>query len=158
MFGTKRQFFCLGIAIFCQKSISPICLRLPKKSFHPEKISLSELWVIFGGSPRLLAIWGHSHFRSISTFNSSMKLGGTVRAIKYDNGPGSSRNYRKTAVFTFGWEVFFWPTIVFFPKKHPKFAKRLIFIWEKGTFLFAQLCPVVARTWLELRSKPLFGP
>ena len=38
----------------------------------------------------------------------------------------------------------------FYPKKHPKFPKRLIFTLEKGTFLFAQLFPVVARTWLEL--------
>ena len=26
----------------------------------------------------------------------------------------------------------------FYPKKHPKFVKRLIFILEKGTFFFAQ--------------------
>ena len=45
---------------------------------------------------------------------------------------------------------------VFFPKNHPKSAKRLMFIWEKGTFSFAQLCPVVARTWLELRSELFF--
>ena len=32
-------------------------------------------------------------------------------------------------------------------KKHPKYPKRLIFIWEKATFFFEQLFPVVARTW-----------
>ena len=52
-----------------------------------------------------------------------------------------------------------WPKSVFlaknplFPtKKHPKFAKRLIFIWEKGTFLFAHFFPVMARTWWEPRN------
>ena len=38
-------------------------------------------------------------------------------------------------------------------KKHPNFAKRLIFIKERGTFLFPQLFLAVARTWLELRSE-----
>ena len=57
----------------------------------------------------------------------------------------------------------FWPKMHFYPKKQPKFLKRLIFIWEKATFFFEQLFPVVARTWLEYRSiwvflspKPLF--
>ena len=37
--------------------------------------------------------------------------------------------------------------------------KRLIFIWEKGTFFFAQLCPVVARTLLESRNESFdLGP
>ena len=44
---------------------------------------------------------------------------------------------------------FFGQKSVFPPKKHQKFAKRLIFILEKGTFLFAQPCPDGARTWLE---------
>ena len=38
---------------------------------------------------------------------------------------------------------------VFRYSNHPKLSKRLIFIWEKGTFSFWQLCPVVAGTWLE---------
>ena len=52
-----------------------------------------------------------------------------------------------------------WPKSVFlaknlfFPKKHPKFAKRLIFLCKKGSFLLSQLCPVVARTLLESRSE-----
>ena len=41
----------------------------------------------------------------------------------------------------------FWAKNAYFPIKHPKFAKRLIFIQEKGTFFFAQLCPVVVSTW-----------
>ena len=54
---------------------------------------------------------------------------------------------------------FFWPKMGFSPKNHPKFLKRLIFIWEKATFFFEQLFPVVARTWLELKSGTSFlGP
>ena len=44
-------------------------------------------------------------------------------------------------------KCFFGYKSVFSKKNHPKFAKGVIFIWEKGTFLFAQLFPVVARTW-----------
>ena len=34
-----------------------------------------------------------------------------------------------------------------------------LIIWAKALFFFEQLFPVVARTWLELRSGPLFlGP
>ena len=41
----------------------------------------------------------------------------------------------------------------------PKSLKRLIFIWEKATFFFEQLFPVVARTWLILKSGSFFlGP
>ena len=46
----------------------------------------------------------------------------------------------------------------FFSKQLPKFAKRLIFIGEKGIFFFWQLCPVVARTWLRLKSDFFLGP
>jgi len=74
----------------------------------PRKNSVSELWVIFWGSPRFLAILGHSHFAIISTLNFgpwSTKLGGTVWAIikmtPNDNRPGPGRNYRETATFIF---------------------------------------------------------
>ena len=53
--------------------------------------------------------------------------------------------------------VFFVAKNPFFPKKHLQFAETLIFIWEKGTFLFAQLFSVVAITWLELKSGCLIG-
>ena len=46
----------------------------------------------------------------------------------------------------------------FYPKKHPKFPKRLIFTLEKGTFFFEQLFPVMARPWLESISALFFGP
>ena len=50
-----------------------------------KKISVSEQWVIFWGSPMFFALSGDSHVRGISTLNFgpiSTKLGGTVRAIK----------------------------------------------------------------------------
>ena len=65
----------------------------------PKKISVSEQWVIFWGSPLFLALSGYSHVRSISTLNFgpfSTKLGGNVRAIKKmtqnDNRPGLKQN------------------------------------------------------------------
>ena len=86
------------------------------------------------------------------------KLVGTIRVTKkithFDYGDGPGRNYGETAVFTFclkaenGTEIRFFPTL----------AKRLIFIGEKGTFSFPQLLPVVARTWLGVKSGVFFGP
>ena len=43
----------------------------------------------------------------------------------------------------------------FWPKKHQKFLKRLIFILE-GIFFFAKLFPVVTRTWCPLRRVLIF--
>ena len=64
----------------------------------PRKKFVSELGVIFGGSPLFLALLGHSHVKGRGTLNFgpiSTKLGGTVRAIKKmtqkDNGPGPGR-------------------------------------------------------------------
>ena len=69
----------------------------------PKKNSVSELGVIFWGSPLFLALLGHSHVRGIPTLNFgpiSTKLGGTVQAIKKmtqkDNGPGPGRNDGET--------------------------------------------------------------
>ena len=50
-----------------------------------------------------------------------------------------------------------WPKSVFSKqKKHQNFAKISIFLWEKGTFLFAQHFPVAA--WCPLRSEFFVGP
>ena len=51
----------------------------------PKKFSVSELGVIFWGSPLFLAVFGHSHFRGATTLNFgsfSTKLGGIVRDIE----------------------------------------------------------------------------
>ena len=84
----------------------------------PKKNSVSELGVIFWGSPLFLAVFGHSHVRGATTLNFgpiSTKLGGIVRAIKKmtqkDNGPGPGRNHGETGVFTFGRKVVFGPKI-----------------------------------------------
>ena len=86
-----------------------------------------------------------------------MKLGGTIQEIKKmthnDNEPGPGGDYGETAVFTFCRKVDFGQKSVFIKKKN-KFAKRLIFIWENGTFLSARL-------WLEHGVQPevvFFGP
>ena len=88
----------------------------------PKKISVSELWVIFQGSPLFLALLGLCQFISISTLNFgpfSVKLDRIKKMTQNDNGPGPGRNYKKTAVFTFGRIVVFWPKM-HFPKKTPK--------------------------------------
>ena len=75
-----------------------------------------------------------------------------------DNGPGPGRNNGETAVFTFSRKVVFWPKMhVIVKKKYRKYHKTLIFILDRGTFFFDQLFPVVAGTWLELRSELFFG-
>ena len=76
-----------------------------------------------------------------------------------DIGPGLNRNYGERDVFAFCRKVFFWPRMGFNPKNHPKFLKRLIFIWEKATFSFEHFFLGVARTWCFLRSESFFwGP
>ena len=119
---------------------------------------------VFRPPGRILAIFGHSHLLGESTLNfcpRSTKLVGTSRVTKKmthnDNGAGPGRIYGETAVFTFCRKAENGPTNCFFNKEHPKSAKRLIFIWGKGTFFFAQLCRVVARTWCPVRSER-FGP
>ena len=128
---------------------------------------------VFRPPGRILAFFGSGRNSYISTPNFEAyltKLVGTIRVTKkmtnFDYGDGPGRNYGETAVFTFCRKAENGPKIRFFPKKLPKFAKRLIFIGEKGTFSFPQLLPVVARTWLGLKSvcfffgpkNPDFGP
>ena len=115
----QKSIICIVIAIFVNGAYNhynrgynfPI-RTTPKPIFH------FEVGVIFRGSPLFLALSGHSHVRGISTLDFgpfSMKLGGTVRAIKKmtqnDNGPSPGRNYRETGVFTLGRKVFFWLSI-----------------------------------------------
>ena len=93
----------------------------------PKKFSVSELGVIFWGSPLFLAVFGLCHDRGISTLNFgpiSTKLGGIVRTIKKmtqkDNGPGPGQNHGETGVFTFGRKVVFGLKMGLTPKNHPK--------------------------------------
>merc|ERR1712214_192930 len=104
--GGQKSIFCLVIAIFVDGANDHYTRG---SNFHigttPKKFSVSELGVIFWGSPLFLAVFGHSHFRGATTLNFgliSTKLGGTVRAIKKmtqkDNGPGPGWNYGETSV------------------------------------------------------------
>ena len=53
----------------------------------------------------------------------------------------------------------FWPKNGSYPKKSPKMTFSPLIIWAKALFFFEQLFPVVARTWLGLKSECLFfGP
>ena len=51
-----------------------------------------------------------------------------------DNGLGLDRNYRETAVFTFGRKVVFLAKNAFYPKKTPKISSETDIFWEKATF------------------------
>ena len=50
----------------------------------PKKISISEVWVIFQGSPLLLALLGLCQFINIGTPNIGLQLGGNIRPSKND--------------------------------------------------------------------------
>ena len=124
--GPKVNFLC-GITIFVDRAYHQYIrgYSFPNQT-TPKKNSVSDLWVIFRGSTRFLAVSGHSHFAIISTLNfgpSSTKLGGIVWAI---NGPGPCQNYGETAIFMFGRKVIFFSrkkSVFLPPKKHQKFAK-----------------------------------
>ena len=120
--------FCLVIAIFVDGTNDHYTrgYNFPIGT-TPKKFSVSELGVIFWGSPLFLAVFGHSHVRRATTLNFgpiSTKLGGIVRTIKKitqkDNGPGPGRNYGETGVFTFGRKVVFGLKMGLTPKNHPK--------------------------------------
>ena len=154
----QKSIFCLVIAIFVDGTNDHYTrgYNFPIGT-TPKKFSVSELGVIFWGSPLFLAVFGHWRVRRATTLSFgpiSTKLGGIIRAIKKmtqkDNGPGPGRNYGETGVFTFGQKVVFGLKMGLTPKNHP------LIIWAKETFFFEQLFPVVARTWLELKSVCLF--
>ena len=93
--GTKSQSFGLESRFFVKRSYQHYARGYPKKIFHPKKISVAKVGVIFRGSSWILAILGQCLIAVISTLNFgpwSTKLGGTVRATKkithIDNGLG----------------------------------------------------------------------
>ena len=135
----KKSIFCMVITIFVNKVYHKYTRSYTFPIWTtPKKISVSELGVIFWGSPLFLAVLGHSHFRGISTLNFgpfSTKLGGTVRAIK--KWPRMTMDPIRAGIsekrpFLHSAEVFFWSKRRFIQKKkHLKFFKRLIFIFGK---------------------------
>ena len=148
--GPKVNFL-FWDCVFCQGGISLVYpwLKL-SQSDHPEKNSVSELWVLFRGSTRFLAILSLCHFASISTLNfgpwsEPSKKRPTITTVLVPPGIREERQY-----------LCFFSLKSVFPQKCSKFNKRLIVVWEKGTFLFAQLCLIVARTWRPARSEHIF--
>ena len=82
---SQKLILCFEIAIFVNRAYHQYT-RSYNFPIHitPKKFSVSELWVIFRGLHRFLAISGHSHFDCISTLNFgrfSTWLGRTVQAI-----------------------------------------------------------------------------
>ena len=70
------------------------------------------------------------------------------------------RSNGETAVFTFCQKAESGPKIRFSPKKTLQKSQKtdiLNNVGGKGNFSFAQLCPVVARTWLESKSELFVG-
>ena len=79
IFGAKSQFL-YGNRDFCRQGISPVCPWLQlSQSDQPKRNSVSELWVIFRGSPLFLAVLGHFPITSISTLNFQRNLVGQSR-------------------------------------------------------------------------------
>ena len=74
----------------------------------------------------------------------------------YECAGGPGPNYGETAVFAFCRKAEKRPKIRFSLYKHPPNGSSLLIIWEKATFFFWQLFPVVAGTWLGLRSESFF--
>ena len=170
-FGPKMQFFGPKPPFFrvvrtrLNGIISPPYPEATLDNFgFPVGGRLAARRAVFRPPGRILAVFGGGRNSYISTPNFETyltKLVGTIRVTKkmtyFDYGDGPGRNYGETAVFTFCRKAENGPKIRFFPKKLPKFAKRLIFIGEKGTFSFGQLCPVVAGTWLRWFRFGTFG-
>ena len=101
----KKSIFCMVIAIFVNRAYHKYTrgYNFPIRTTQ-KKISISELGVIFRGSPLFLALLGLCHDRGISTLNFgpfSTKLGGTLRAIKKmtqnNNGLGPKVLHTKSA-------------------------------------------------------------
>ena len=129
----------------------------------PRKISISEQWVIFQGSPRFLAVSGLCRIIGISTLNFgpfSMKLGGNVWATKKmtqnDNRPCPDRNYRETAVFTFSRKLFFLAKNALYPKKTPKISYETDFYLGKGNFFLHGQNMLRIKKWVLLGPKSCF--
>ena len=169
-FGTLisgKSIFCMVIAIFVNGAYHQYTrgYNFPIRT-APKKNSVSKLGVIFRGSPLFLAALGLCHDRGISTLildrfqqNLVEPSGPSKKWPRMTTDPVWARITEKRTFYVQLKSVF-WPKLGFNPKNHPKFLKRLIFIWEKATFFFEQLLPVVARTWLRSRSVcfSVFGP
>merc|ERR1711978_400490 len=112
----------------------------------PKKFSVSELGVIFWGSPLILVRFQRNSGESSGPSKNDPE-GQRTRS-----GPELRRNGR----FYVRPKSGFWPKNGSYPKKSPKMTSSPLIIWAKGTFFFEQLFSVVARTWLGTKSESLF--
>ena len=123
----QKSIFLYSDRDFCQWSKWPLYPGLQLSHWnHPQKISVSELGVIFWGSPLFLAVLGLCQDRGAPTLNFgpiSMKFGGTVRAIK--KWPRRTTDpvrpeLRRNGRFYVRPKSDFWPKNGSYPKNHPK--------------------------------------
>ena len=95
---------------------------------HPKKIYISELGVIFWGSPLFFGHFWASDTTEVQLplilvrfqRNSGEPVGAIKKMTQKDNGPGPGRNYGETGVFTFSRKVVFGLKMGLTPKNHPK--------------------------------------
>merc|ERR1711923_501653 len=146
----QKSIFGLEIAIFVDGT-NDHCTRgynFPIGT-TPKKFSVSELGVIFGGSPLFWAVFDETQ--------------GNRRGHQKNDPEGqrtrSRPELRRNGHFYVWRKSGFWPKNGFYPKKSPKMTFPPLIIRAKATFFFEQFFPVVARTWLRAKSDRLFlGP
>ena len=99
--------------------------------FGPPKKSVSNVWVIFQGSPLFLVVSGHSPITSISTLILGLFQQNLVDICGPSQNDQEWRRIRsgpngETVVFTFSRKVFFWPKMGFIPKSIQNFLRSLL--------------------------------
>ena len=122
-----------------------------------KKFSVSELGVIFWGSPLFLAVFGHRRVRGATTLNFgpiSTKLGEIVRPSKKNDPEGqrtrSRPELRRNGRFYVRPKSGFWPKNGSYPKKSPKMTFSPLIIWAKATFSLNNFF----RSWPEHGESP----
>merc|ERR1711923_589972 len=145
----QKSIFCLVIAIFVDGTNDHYTrgYNFPIGT-TPKKISVSELGVIFWGSPLFLAIDALEGQLPLILVRFQRKSGESSGPSKNDpegqrtrSGPELRRNGR----FYVRPKSGFWPKNGSYPKKSPKMTFSPLIIWAKVLFFFEQLFPVVAR-------------
>ena len=118
----EKSIILYGDCDICQKSILPVCPGL--------QLSVSELWVIFRGSPLFLVVLGNSQITIISTLN----FGLFSTQTQNDKGPGPGQNYGETAVYTFSQKVFFWEKSILSQKNTQNLLRDWYLFWKRQLF------------------------
>ena len=142
IFGANSQFLVLE-SDFWQQGILPVCPGLQlSHSDQPKKITFLS--------------YGLSFFIFYRRQRNLVGLSG--RSKKWTKMTRSKQELERNSRFNVRPKGVFLAKNAFYPKKTTTFLKRLISILEKGTFFFAELLPVAARTWCPERSICFFGP